>query len=267
MNKELFDSMQKQMTPSPEVRAALSEKLAQTHKKGPVPWKKYTALAACVVLAIGGLSVYNYYQNSLKWTLFVRNFQHDAIVEPGPLHSYVTVDGAAGCFIRDSLENSEDTGTGGTETLPAQDHNTGDLSNGAYVGDAPSYEEALQAQSHLSSRVRPKPDWYGGMYIDDTGTLVVCLVESQNPGDKSLELQVLDWADSDRVAFTDVKYSLAHLDQLMDRLNHLPETDPKCRDVMASWSRDEMNNRVIVTLTEVNDHVLSVLAEDRKSVV
>ena len=46
MDKELFDSMQKQMAPSPEVRAALSEKLAQPVKKRPVPWMKYGAVAA-----------------------------------------------------------------------------------------------------------------------------------------------------------------------------------------------------------------------------
>ena len=32
MNKELFDSMNKQMGPSPELREALSEKLAQAPK-------------------------------------------------------------------------------------------------------------------------------------------------------------------------------------------------------------------------------------------
>ena len=37
MNHELFSKMQKQMTPSPEIRAALSETLAQPTKKRPVP--------------------------------------------------------------------------------------------------------------------------------------------------------------------------------------------------------------------------------------
>ena len=43
MNHELFTNMQKQMVPSPEVRAALTEKLAQPVKKRPVPWRKYGA--------------------------------------------------------------------------------------------------------------------------------------------------------------------------------------------------------------------------------
>ena len=250
MNHELFSDMQKQMNPSPDVRAALSEKLARPAKKRPAPWMKYGALAACAALVIGAFSVYSLNQNKEKWGTFVHNFQRDPIELP--MHSYVTVEGLTGYATEDAAV--KDTGTGGTEV------NTGDLPGGAYVGDAPVQEEAFQAQDKLFPHVKSNPDWYGGMYIDNTGTLVVCLVESEDPGDKSLELQVLEWTGNDRVAFTDVKYSLAHLDALMDRLNHLPE-DPKCYDVMASWARDEMNNRVVVTLTEANDHILSILAE------
>ena len=60
MNKELFDSMQKQMSPSPQVRAELSEKLAQPVKKRPAAWKKYTAVAACAALVIGALGASRY---------------------------------------------------------------------------------------------------------------------------------------------------------------------------------------------------------------
>lgn len=259
MNDKIFSSMQSQLVPSPQVRAALSEKLARPVKKRPVPRMKYAALAACAALAIGGLSVYGLRQNPQAWMLITRNFRHSA--EVLPLHSYVMMDGVSGYTTEDAgvndKENGEDTGAGAIEILPAP--NTGDLPGGAYIGDAP-VPEASQAQDKLYPHVRSNPDWYGGMYIDDTGTLVVCLVEGEDPGDKSLELQVLEWTGSDRVVFTDVKYSLAHLDKLMDRLNHLPE-DPKCYDVMASWARDERNNRVVVTLTEANDYILSLLAE------
>lgn len=252
MNDKIFSSMQSQLVPSPQVRAALSEKLARPVKKRPVPWKKYGALAACAALAIG---VYAVYQAGKP-----RDYP---LISKIPLHSYVTVEGVSGYATEDAgvTENTTtgggDTGAGAIEIFPAP--NTGDLPGGAYIGDAP-VQEASQAQDKLFPHVRSNPDWYGGMYIDDTGTLVVCLVEDEDPGDKSLELQVLEWAGSDRVAFTDVKYSLAHLDELMDRLNHLPE-DPKCYDVMASWARDERNNRVVVTLTEANDYILSLLAE------
>ena len=324
MNKELFDSMRKQMTPSPEVRAALSEKLAQPAKKRPVPWKKYTALAACAVLAVGVLGASQY----PSWEHILQNFR-PSILET-KLHSYVMAEDVTG-----SIPENATTATGGSEgsdqdmgmtpqdleqamldvgytqeeideyqsigyqmtwanwwkfvhqqensegddpfnldslkvfsqkelyvhtgALPAP--NTGDLPGGAYIGDAPSQEEALNAYEELMDRFNGVyPDWYGGAYIDSSGWLVVQLVEDKDPADKSLELQVLDWTGSDQVMFSSCKYSLAHLKELMDRLNALPGQDMKCGDVMAGWGINEEANRIELTLTQVNDHILSVLA-------
>ena len=321
MNKELFDSMRKQMTPSPEVRAALSEKLAQPAKKRPVPWKKYTALAACAALVVGAFTVYQAGKG--------RDYP---LISKVPIHSYVTVDDLTGI-----VPENATTATGGSEgavrdadmgmtlqdleqamldvgytqeeideyqsigyqmtwanwwkfvhqqensegddpfnldslkvfsqkelyvhtgALPAP--NTGDLPGGAYIGDAPSQEEALNAYEELMDRFNGVyPDWYGGAYIDSSGWLVVQLVEDKDPADKSLELQVLDWTGSDQVMFSSCKYSLAHLKELMDQLNALPGQDMKCGDVMAGWGIDEKANRIELTLTQVNDHILSVLA-------
>ena len=256
MNKELFDSMRKQMTPSPEVRAALSEKLAQPAKRRPGPRKKYAALAACAALVIGGLSVYNYCQDPANWKIIVRsfNFQPDVIINtPGPLHSYVTVEDAAGCATENAAAN--DTGAGGTEV------NTGDLPGGAYIGDVPVQAGAEDYQKLMDRFNGTYPDWYGGAYLDSSGWLVVRLVEDKDPGDKSLELQVLDWTGSDNVMFSSCKYSLAHLSHLMDELNALPDRYMDCSEMMAGWGVDEEHNRIELTLTEVNDHILSVLAE------
>ena len=317
MNKELFSNMQKQMTPSPQARAALSEKLAQPVKKRPVPWKKYTALAACAALMVGAFTVYQAGRPEGKTAL----------------HSYVTVDGVTG-YVQENVT----TATGGSEgavrdqdtgmtpedltaamldagytqeeideyqsigyqmtwanwwkfvhqqensegadpfnldslkvfsqkelyvntgALPAP--NTGDLPGGAYIGDAPSQEEALNAYEELMDRFNGVyPDWYGGAYIDSSGWLVVQLVESKDPADKSLELQVLDWTGSDQVMFSSCKYSLAQLKELMDQLNALPGQDMKFRDVMAGWGIDEKANRIELTLTQVYDPILVVLAE------
>ena len=329
MNKELFQSMQKQMTPSPEARAELSEKLAQPVKKRPVPWKKYTALAACAALVIGAFSLHSYGQEDGQWMFFLRSFHRDVIETK--LHSYVTVDDLTG-FVPENAT----TATGGSEgsdqdmgmtpedlttamldvgytreeidkyqsigyqmtwanwwkfvhqqensegddpfnldslkvfsqkelyvhtgALPAP--NTGDLPGGAYIGDAPSQEEALNAYEELMDRFNGVyPDWYGGAYIDSSGWLVVQLVEDKDPADKSLELQVLDWTGSDQVMFSSCKYSLAHLKELMDRLNALPGQDMKCGDVMAGWGINEEANRTELTLTQVYDPILVVLAE------
>lgn len=263
MNQELFDSMQKQMTPSPEVRAALSEKLARPVKKRPGPWMKYGAVAACAALVIGAFSVYNLHQDhygDLRRTL--------------QLHSYVTVEDVTGYAQESTTETMTgggDTGAPNTGALPAP--NTGDLPNpvvapsgalpgGAYIGDIPSQEEAVNAYQKLMDRFNGQyPDWYGGAYIDDSSWLVVQLVEDKDPGDKSLELQVLDWTGSDSVMFSSCKYSLNQLKELMDRLNALPDSDPVCRNVMAGWGVDEEANRIELTLTEVNDHILAILAE------
>lgn len=271
MNQELFDSMQKQMTPSPEVRAALSEKLARPAKKRPVSWKKYAALAACAALVIGGLSVYNYYQDPANWKIIVRSFQPDVIINtPGPLHSYVTMEGLMGGVRENATETMTGGGDAGREILTTP--NTGDLPSrdtapsgalpgGAYIGDVPVQEGAEDYQKLMDRFNGTYPDWYGGAYLDASGWLVVQLVEDKDPGDKSLELQVLDWTGSDNVMFSSCKYSLAGLNRLMDQLNAFPEAYPECAGVMAGWGIDEEHNRIDLTLTEADESVLSLLAK------
>ena len=313
------------------MRAELSEKLAQPVKKRPVPWKKYTALAACAALVIGAFSLHSYGQEDGQWMFFLRSFHRDVIETK--LHSYVTVDDLTGFVPENAI-----TATGGSEgavrdqdtgmtpedltaamldvgytqdevdgyqaigyqmtwakwwkfvhqqensegddpfnlddlklfsqkelyvstgALPAP--NTGDLPGGAYIGDAPSQEEALNAYEELMDRFNGTyPDWYGGAYLDRSGRLVVQLVEDKDPGDKTLELQVLDWTGSDSVMFSSCKYSRAQLSELMDRLNALPDSNPECGDVMAGWGINEEANRIDLTLTQVNNSILVVLAE------
>lgn len=245
MNQELFENMQKQMTPSPEVRAALSEKLAQPAKKRPVSWKKYTALAACAALVIGAVSVYNLHQ-----------VHHDDLRRTLQLHSYVTVEGLTGGVQENAATG--DTGTGGIAIPPG---GIEILPGGAYVGDAPVQAGAEDYQKLMDHFNGTLPDWYGGAYLNGSGWLVVQLVEDKDPADKSLELQVLDWTGSDSVMFSSCKYSLNQLKELMDRLNALPDEDMKFRDVMAGWGIDEEANRIELTLTQVYESLLSVLAE------
>ena len=321
MNKELFDSMNKQMSPSPELRAALSEKLAQAPKKRPIPWMKYGAAAACAVLAAGVFTVYQ-----------AGKPRFQPLTRTVPLHSYVMVEGLTG-----TIQENATTATGGSEgavrdqdtgmtpedltaamldvgytqdevdgyqsigyqmtwakwwkfvhqqensegddpfnlddlklfsqkelyvstgALPAP--NTGDLPGGAYVGDAPVQEGAEDYQRLMDRFNGTYPDWYGGAYLDRSGRLVVQLVEDKDPGDKTLELQVLDWTGSDSVMFSSCKYSRAQLSELMDRLNALPDSNPECGDVMAGWGINEEANRIDLTLTQVNNSILVVLAE------
>ena len=73
MKHELFSNMQKQMAPSPEVRAELSAKLAQPVKERPKAWKKYGAIAACAALTVAlcGASVA---KDLDGWRAFVSRF-------------------------------------------------------------------------------------------------------------------------------------------------------------------------------------------------
>lgn len=248
MNQELFDSMQKQMNPSPEVRAALSEKLARPMKKRPVPWMKYGAVAACAALVIGAFSVYNLHQ-----------IHHDDLRRTLRLHSYVTVEGLTGT-VAENAAATENTMTGGGDTgsieiLPVP--NTGDLPGGAYIGDVPVQEGAEDYQKLMDRFNGQYPDWYGGAYLNESGWLVVQLVEDKDPADKSLELQVLDWTGSDNVMFSSCKYSLSYLRNLQDKV-----CDAMIDlDLFSSCGADEELNRLDLTLTSVTDEALALLAE------
>lgn len=257
MNKDLFDSMNRQMSPSPEAREALFEKLNQPVKKRPAPWKRYGALAACAALVIGGFSVYSMHQNPEAWVLLTRNFRHNAEVQP--LHSYVTMDGPIGYVQENAIPTETGGGDAGLEPLPNRDNApSGALPGGSYIGDAPSQEEAVNAYEKLMDRFNGQyPDWYGGAYIDDSGWLVVQLVEDKDPADKSLELQVLDWTDDGHIMFSSCKYSLRYLRDLQDKVcDAMIELS-----LFSSCGTDEERNRLDLTLTSVTDEALSLLAK------
>lgn len=138
---------------------------------------------------------------------------------------------------------------------------TGALPGGAYIGDVFSMGQAVSAYQNLMNHFGGNyPDWYGGAYLDESYTLIVCLVESEDPGDKSLELQVLDWAGgrTSRVAFTDVKYSLAFLRNLQKRVESLPELKP-----ISSWGCgvNEESGQVELTIPQADEALLIALAK------
>ncbi len=309
MNQKLFDSMNRQMTPSPQLRATLSEKLARPGKR-PSPLRRYVALAACAALVLCAYPAY-------------RALRPKQELDLSCLHSYVAVEGLDSYHL-DIMENAAVTGGGEERELdgdmsprelaqallegpytqeeveeylsigyqmtwakwrmfidqqrnsgedepftldalkafsqkelaPPSASNTGVLPAGTYIGDAPSQEEATRAYNKLAPYIRPNPDWYGGAYIDDTGTLIVCLVESQDPGDKSLELKVLDWTDNGRVAFSSCKYSLAYLHDLQDKVVDAMQK----LGLFSGCGTMESKNCLELTLTSVTDEALALLA-------
>ena len=65
---EIFSSMQEQLRPSPQARAALEERLAQPVKKRPAPWK-YGAVAACAALVLAAYPIYRALSPALHATV------------------------------------------------------------------------------------------------------------------------------------------------------------------------------------------------------
>lgn len=166
-------------------------------------------------------------------------------------------------------ENSEGDAPFNLDTLKIfsqKELNTpgGELPGGATVGgDVPvqagaeAYDRLMQGMGMMEENAE-YPDWYGGAYIDANGGLTVLLVADKDPGDKSLELQVLDWIDNAPVAFTSAKYSHAYLSGLMDQL------DERLSPLVAEggWGINATDNCIDVDiLFPVDTKVLTLLAE------
>lgn len=236
MKRDLFRSMREQMIPSDDAKAALEERLAQPIAAKPHPWRKYAVLAACVALFVTAVPV----SQALR-----------AANQPPRQHSYVTADETLPVIVEQ--KNPFDVGTGhiggGAESMPG---------GAAVGGDVAVQEGAVAYELLMKGLGGDLPDWYGGAYIDPDGSLTVLLVDRENPGDKSLELQVLEWTGSGRVAFSSAKYSQAYLSGLMDKLNEqLPQLVED-----GSWSLDTANNRIDLRVSfPVDTKVLTALAE------
>ena len=94
--------------------------------------------------------------------------------------------------------------------------------------------------------------WFGGYYYDnDTGRYVIVQVEGQ-------PLPDLDFGNA---VFVPGKYSYTCLSGLMDQLNELVRTDPVCKAVMSGWWINEIDNRIDLTITEEDPHLLAILAQ------
>ena len=222
MNKELFSSMQRQLTPSPQARAELEEQLTGVSpKKRPAFRWQYGAAAACLLLAVAAVPL---------WRQFNPN-----------LHTVVQGEGNAAQAYQ---EDSAVTGEGAHQALSPDPDDYGSGSAGTGEAAAP---EPLAGVSGWRSQ-----PWFGGYYYDNAaGRYVIVTVE----GEAVPELAFGD------AAFVTGTYSYAHLSGLMDQLNELATADPECGAVMAVWALNEADNRIDLTITEENPRLLSVLAE------
>lgn len=239
MNKTMLASMREQMCPGEAAQAALLTRLAaEPAARRGKSWRSL-ALAACAALI---LCAYPMYQ-ALK-------------PQPPALHSYVQADASDPIVKAEYHQTTIAQGVdkGGEEEGP----NTGDLPGGAYVGDAPSQPGADAYQLLMDHFGETLPDWFGGAYLDGSGALMVLLVEGQDPGDKSLELKVLDVVGALPVGFTSAKYSRNDLMRMNDELLDLLDG----KGLPATWGIYDDQNRIILDVSEpLSDDLLAAIAK------
>lgn len=261
MNDPIFSQMKEQLIPSPAARAALEEGLSRPVRR---PVHRCWVLAACLLLAAA------------------LPLGH-ALLSP-PLHSYVTVEEAAGQEQDASTQEAaprpgliiSESGLG-PDTLPAEEGEQYDLSRlpasaqdggcpaqqlpsaeGETSSDADAGEGALLLE-RLTREIQREygngtyPDWYGGGYLDSAGDVVVLLVRGCDT--QALRSQVRDWAGGG-VSFARARYSLASLTKLQEQIC----AQPSVKAVLSSCALDEKNNRLVLSLTRADDEALSALA-------
>lgn len=238
MNDPIFSQMKEQLIPSPAVRAALEEGLSRPVRR-PVHRCRCWVLAACLLLAAA------------------LPLGH-ALLSP-PLHSYVTVEEAAGQEQDASTQEAapcpgliiSESGLG-PDTLPTEEGEQYDLSRlpasaqdggfpaqqlpsaeGETSSDADTGEGALLLE-RLTREIQREygngtyPDWYGGGYLDSAGDVVVLLVQGCDT--QALRSQVRDWAGGG-VSFARARYSLASLTKLQEQIC----AQPSVKAVLSSW--------------------------------
>ena len=145
---------------------------------------------------------------------------------------------------------------------------TGEVVGGAAEPDpnVPAQQEALDAYQHLLRRFEAEygpeayPDWYGGAYIVNGNFLIVNIPHRIDEGrtDKSLYLQIQDWAESTAVGFGGVKYSFNELRALQDRVTALPELL-----ALPNWGCgiDQQDGQVTLYLPTADEALLAALAK------
>lgn len=242
MKHEIFDSMKGQLNPSLQAQADLRQALSKPAKVRAADSRRWAALAACACLMLticGAVALQNEGSSPRQ-------------------HSYTAVDGV----FQPIAEQKNPIDGGGTE---ATTQTGGELPGGAVVGGgdvavqagAEAYDRLMQGMGMMEENAQ-YPDWYGGAYIGSDGGLTVLLVADKDPGDKSLELQVLEWTGDAGVAFSSAKYSHAYLSGLMDQLD---ERMPQLVEE-GGWSLNTADNCIdLDILFPVDTKVLTALAE------
>lgn len=135
--------------------------------------------------------------------------------------------------------------------------NTGDLPGGAYIGEVPVQPGADAYQLLMDHFGGVQPDWYGGAYMTDRGALMVLLVDELDPGNKTLELEVLKAVGDLPVGFTSAKYSRNDLERMNGELLALLDG----KGIPATWGIYDDQNRIVLDVSQpLPEDILTAIA-------
>lgn len=135
-------------------------------------------------------------------------------------------------------------------------------------GDASQQEEANEKLTkilksfgttfnHLKREIPNYPDYYGGGYITENGSLVVYIHGDVSKGQEKLSTII----GGGNVEFKKADYSYAHLTSIMDQLNEVlsREKGSALLDNLTSYALMDRDNRIVVELLNLNETSISTV--------
>lgn len=149
-------------------------------------------------------------------------------------------------------------------------------STAGVISDNPAVKERIAMEMHEKLMTYFSPDWmeresdpdlypdyYGGSFIDNSGTFVIAVTANREESRERLS-KVLG---SDDFKIEVVQYSYRQMMQVMDKIDEflvnksIPEDHPVMVHFAGAYP-DVMINRVKVIFTEVNDQVINRFKKD-----
>lgn len=251
-------------------------------------WQTWAVCAACAALIVTAYPAYRAFRPQSPGPDSISSLEDVPAAMPGSggtliqrpgLHEYTLVEGGMTIM---TTEGSAKAPAGGAEEpvpLPEPAQSLwGDLTGGAYVGnegedagtadsaysDVSVQEEALAQADRLLQGLGIDgwnwdlyPDWYGGIWLDGEHLTVAIVDGFRTP---ELEAQIREWCGgTGEILFRTVKYSLAYLEDLKDKVSALFDQYGRLPSVIDA---NEMTNRVELDIFAMpGDELLAALAE------
>jgi len=108
------------------------------------------------------------------------------------------------------------------------------------------------------------PDYFGGLYIDDDGNLVLLLVVDTSFGfsqfDASLDTSFVRMGYFEGISLREVQFAFSELSHVMDMLDDIIDNAEECKAARnaSRWSLDVVGNRILVNLLEFSSESIAL---------